>query len=94
MTERLFLTDPRATQVAATVLASSGAGIILDRTVFYARSGGQPGDRGTLRWPGGEAAITEAVKGEGDDILHLPASDAALPRPGTPVTAEIDWPRR
>ncbi len=94
MTERLFLEDPRAARAGATVLAAGEAGILLDRTVFYARSGGQPGDRGWLRWAGGEIAITEAVKGEGEDILHLPAPGAALPPPGTALAAEIDWPRR
>ncbi|HWA79439.1 MAG TPA: alanyl-tRNA editing protein [Acetobacteraceae bacterium] len=94
MTERLFLEDPRATRARAAVLAAGDGGIVLDRTVFYARSGGQPGDRGTLRWDGGEIAITEAVKGEGAEILHLPAPGAALPPAGAAVEAEIDWPRR
>ena len=67
---------------------------MLDRTVFYARGGGQPGDTGVLRWDGGEIAITEAVKGEADTILHVPASDTALPPVGAVVEAAIDWQRR
>jgi misacylated tRNA(Ala) deacylase len=94
MTERLFLEDPRAARARAAVLAAGEGGIVLDRTIFYARSGGQPGDRGTLRWEGGEIAITEAVKGTGEEILHLPAPGAPLPPPGTAIEAEIDWPRR
>jgi len=94
MTERLFLEDPCATRAGAAVLAAGEGGIVLDRTVFYARSGGQPGDRGILRWEGGEIAITEAVKGEGAKILHLPAPGASLPPPGAAIEAEIDWPRR
>lgn len=94
MTERLYLEDPRAVRAGARVLAAGEGGILLDRTVFYARSGGQPGDRGVLRWAGGETPITEAVKGEGEAILHLVAPGAALPPPGTAVEAEIDWPRR
>ena len=53
MTERLFLDEPRLRSATATVLASGPDGVVLDRTMFYARSGGQPGDLGTLRWPGG-----------------------------------------
>jgi len=94
MTERLFLADPRMTRAEATVLAAGTDSIILDRTVFYARSGGQPGDRGVLRWAGGETPISEAVKGEGETIRHIPAAGAALPPPGAVVAAEIDWPRR
>jgi misacylated tRNA(Ala) deacylase len=94
MTERLFLDDPTLASTTATVIASGPAGIMLDRTVFYARGGGQPGDSGVLRWDGGETSITEAVKGEGEAILHQPATDAALPPPGTVVEAAIDWQRR
>ena len=61
---------------------SGPEGIVLDRTVFYARSGGQPGDVGVLRWDGGETAIADTVKGEGETILHLPAPGAALPPVG------------
>jgi misacylated tRNA(Ala) deacylase len=94
MTERLFLDDPTLASTSATVAASSPAGIVLDRTVFYARGGGQPGDSGVLRWDGGETPITEAVKGEGDAILHVPAPDATLPPAGAVVEAAIDWQRR
>jgi misacylated tRNA(Ala) deacylase len=94
MTQRLFLDDPTLASTAANVIASGPGGIVLDRTVFYARGGGQPGDSGVLRWDGGETPVTEAVKGEGEAILHLPASDAALPPVGTVVEASIDWRRR
>lgn len=94
MTERLFLDQPDLAKADATVVSSTPEGIVLDRTVFYARGGGQPGDVGVLRWPGGAVVITDTVKGEGDTILHVPAADAALPPPGTTVSAEIDWERR
>jgi misacylated tRNA(Ala) deacylase len=94
MTQRLFLDDPTLASTSATILVSGPDGIVLDRTVFYARGGGQPGDSGVLRWDGGETQITEAVKGEGDTILHLPAPDAPLPPVGATVQAAIDWQRR
>jgi misacylated tRNA(Ala) deacylase len=93
-TEKLFLDDPRRRAVASTVVASGAGGIVLDRTVFYARGGGQPGDVGRLRWDGGEAAIADTVKGEGDTILHVPVPGAALPPLGAMVEGEIDWDRR
>jgi misacylated tRNA(Ala) deacylase len=94
MTQRLFLDDPTLERTTATVVASEPDGIVLDRTVFYARGGGQPGDSGVLRWDGGSVVITEAVKGEGEAILHRPAPDAALPPVGAAVEAVIDWDRR
>lgn len=94
MTEKLFLDDPALRSTTATVLASGPEGVVLDRTVFYAKGGGQPGDSGVLRWDGGAVTIVEAVKGEGEAVLHLPAPDAELPHVGIEVTAEIDWDRR
>jgi misacylated tRNA(Ala) deacylase len=94
MTTRLFLEDAYLTTASATVIAAGPEGIVLDRTPFYARSGGQPGDNGTLRWPGGETAIADTVKGDGETILHVPAPGAALPPVGATVEAALDWPRR
>jgi len=94
MTQRLFLDDTALRQARATVLAAGPDGIVLDRTVFYARAGGQPGDTGTLQWEGQETPVTEAVKGAGDDILHLPVAGAPLPAVGAAVEAVLDWPRR
>lgn len=89
---KLFLDDSYATTAAATVSAVTPGGVILDRSIFYARSGGQPGDTGRLAWEGGEAIVPEAIKGEGDTIV-LPVTDNP-PAVGTPVTVTIDWPRR
>jgi misacylated tRNA(Ala) deacylase len=94
MTERLFLDAPALDRATATVLASGPAGVVLDRTVFYARSGGQPGDVGRLCWAGGEAVVIDTVKGDADAILHLIEPGAALPPPGVTVEAVLDWPRR
>ena len=94
MTEKLFLDHPSLRSAHATVLASAPEGIVLDRTVFYARSGGQPGDVGVLRWEGGETAIADTVRGDGETIVHLPAPGAALPPVGATVDGEIDWDRR
>ena len=94
MTERLYMDDAQRTGCTARVISAGPEGIVLDRTVFYARSGGQAGDTGRLEWPGGDCAIVDTVKGEGDTILHLPAADSPLPAPGSEVNAAIDWERR
>ena len=49
VTEALFRDDGYLTEAEAEVVAvNERGGIILDRTVFYATSGGQPGDTGKL----------------------------------------------
>jgi misacylated tRNA(Ala) deacylase len=93
-TELAYRDDAYAHEIAARVVAAAPEGVVLDRTIFYARAGGQPGDAGLLRWTGGETAITEAVKGPDDTVLHVPAAGAALPPVGAEVTAVLDWDRR
>jgi misacylated tRNA(Ala) deacylase len=94
MTERVFQDEPTLRSLTATVISAGPQGVVLDRTVFYPRGGGQPGDVGTLRWDGGTTPVTDTVKGEADAILHLVPADAALPPVGAAVEAAIDWDRR
>jgi len=96
MTDLLFRDDAYARSCTARVVAVDARGIRLDRTVFYATGGGQPGDTGVLRLGSGEAIpIVDTIKGAGpDEVVHVPASGAPLPRLGSELEAEIDWRRR
>ncbi len=94
MTEEIFRSDAYAKNCEATVTAVDGSGIVLDRTVFYPKGGGQPGDTGTLTAADGRVAAVVATVGVGDDILHVPADDAPVLAVGEAVTAAIDWQRR
>ncbi len=96
-TAALFRDDAYLKEAEATVLAvNDRGGIILDRTIFYATSGGQPGDTGVLtRADGGEIAIAATVTGETkDEIIHIPADGDNLPAVGEKVRLAIDWERR
>ena len=94
MTERLFLDQTALRETTATVITNEPAGIVLDRTIFYARSGGQPGDLGEILWNDGACPVIDTIKGEGESILHVPAPDATLPPVGATVTLRLDWARR
>lgn len=95
MTEALFREDAYRREAPATVLAhGGGGGVVLDASLFYPTGGGQPGDSGQLRWPGGAMAVANTVKGEGDEIVLLPAEGAAMPPVGAEVMQELDWERR
>ena len=69
------------------------SGIVLSRTVFYARGGGQPGDTGVLRWDGGETRIADTVRISGV-VTHIPVEGDPLPEPGMGTEGVIDWDRR
>jgi misacylated tRNA(Ala) deacylase len=96
-TELLFRDDATLPEAEASVLAvNERGGIVLDRTVFYATGGGQPGDSGRLvRADGTAIAIATAVYGDDkSEIVHVPAEGQPLPEPGERVRAALDWERR
>jgi misacylated tRNA(Ala) deacylase len=97
-TEAVFRDDAYAREAEAAVVAiNERGGIILDRTIFYATSGGQPGDTGMFRRAnGGEAiSIAATITGETkDEIIHVPAAGQGLPVVGEPLRLAIDWERR
>ena len=81
-TEALFRDDSYLAMADAAVAAvNDRGGIIFDRTIFYATSGGQPGDTGTLeRADGSRIAIAATITGETkDEIIHVPAPEQPVP---------------
>jgi misacylated tRNA(Ala) deacylase len=95
-TDCLFREDAYLTECRAEVVALTDQGLVVDRTVFYATSGGQPGDRGLLTTeagatiPIGNAVYTDPAKTVIAQVMAQPA-DAARPAVGAPVTLKIDW---
>lgn len=106
-TEKLFNEDPYLKQVDAKVIFVQGPYVVTDKTVFYAKSGGQASDTGSIN---GIAVVDVAkrggnrlvVKREGLDvpavtvdtvIVHTLSQDALF-KVGDVVSLNIDWDRR
>ena len=96
MSELLYQDDGYLRECTARVIAADERGIQLDRTVFYATGGGQPGDHGRLVLPDGSGVeIVDTRKGdEAGSVVHVPESPESASIVGTEVTAVIDWERR
>jgi misacylated tRNA(Ala) deacylase len=93
----LFREDSYLKEINATVLAiNDRGGIITDKTVFYATSGGQPGDTGVfIRDDGSAINIAATVAGETkEEIIHIPAADQPSVNVGETLMLRIDWDRR
>lgn len=96
-TQALFRDDAYLKTADATVVAiNERGGIILDQTIFYATSGGQPGDTGYFqRADGSRIAIAATITGETkEEIIHVPAPEQPVPAVGEQLTLVIDWDRR
>ncbi|MBR6984019.1 MAG: alanine--tRNA ligase [Ruminococcus sp.] len=67
--------------------------IVLDRTPFYAESGGQVGDTGTITCGPNVVSVDDTIKSEGH-FLHIASVTEGTVTKGEKVTAEIDVTRR
>jgi Ser-tRNA(Ala) deacylase AlaX len=88
VTKKIFWTDPYLTQLVTRVASVTGAEVALEATIFYALSGGQESDAGTI----GGKPVLEARK-SGTDILYRLPDDHGLAA-GDAVAVAIDWERR
>lgn len=97
-TELLFCDDAYLKETTARVEAvTDQGGIVLDRTIFYAMGGGQPGDRGQIRHANGsEISIVNTIydKEDRSRVIHLTEPGAELPAAGESVTLVLDWETR
>jgi len=85
---KLFWDDPYRTTLTTDVATVDGQWVGLKETIFYAFSGGQESDAGTIAG----YAVLEARKKRLDIEYRLDANHALSP--GTAVQVEIDWERR
>ncbi|HVF58627.1 MAG TPA: alanine--tRNA ligase [Thermoanaerobaculia bacterium] len=76
-------------RVRSVVRLGDAEAVVVDRTPFYAESGGQVGDKGTLAWNGSRAEVYDTQKHAGV-TYHFVRGGAAGLAPGTEVTLRVD----
>jgi len=86
--EKIFWEDPYLTELTSRVTSVDGGTLTLDRTIFYAASGGQESDTGTM---GGQKVLRAEKRGA--EIFYTLEGPHAV-RPGDEVLTKIDWARR
>jgi misacylated tRNA(Ala) deacylase len=90
-TELLYLTDSYLATFDARVVDAVEHAVVLDRTAFYPRGGGQMSDHGWLDAYGQRYRVINVEK-RGDQVFHT--IDGPLPPLGYRVHGEIDWDHR
>jgi len=88
MTQKVFWQDPYLTQLETSITSVEGDNITVERTIFYAFSGGQESDTGMI----GGQPVYEARK-DGQQIVYTLQPNHAL-KVGDQVMMYIDWERR
>lgn len=88
MTVKAFWSDPYQVTHDTIVDTVAGEDVTLRSTIFFAFSGGQESDHGTI----GGYPVERASKAGPAIVYTLPAGHTL--RPGQAVTITIDWPRR
>jgi len=86
-TEQIYLENPYLKEIEATVIEIRD-GIILDKTIFYPTSGGQPSDTGIMKGKD-EYKVISVEKGE--EIIHKVDK---MPETNEKVLLKINWDKR
>ena len=86
--ERAFWNTPYLSNLDANVLSVEGRDVMISPTIFFAESGGQESDQGTIN----RIEVSQATV-EGDQIVYRLAADPDF-TVGDLVNVQIDWPRR
>jgi Ser-tRNA(Ala) deacylase AlaX len=88
MTKKMFWKDPYLTQLDTHITSVKDTDITVEQTIFFAFSGGQESDYGTI----GNSRVLQA-RTEDREIVYTLENGHGL-NPGDEVSMEIDWERR
>ncbi len=99
-----YATETAEGEIAAVVVdgavvdratAGDDVALVLNQTPFYAESGGQVGDAGSITGAGGlRVRITDTQKKLGDLFVHLGRVEGGVAKAGVPVVAAVAHARR
>jgi len=86
-TEKLYEQDAYLKESGAVVVDVLDNGVILDKTIFYPRGGGQPTDRGMIVSNSTKSEVLD-LKKDGNRLIHVTDGKFTV---GDHVHLEIDW---
>lgn len=96
-TRMLFRDDSYAVEAEANALGVQGDTLVLDQTLFYAASGGQPADHGEIQLASGQSVAVSEVRyldPAKTRIGHVLPPGLAAELQGQRVALRLDWTRR
>jgi len=93
-TELVYLKETERARLESKIIRvvpekKTHAYIVMDRTVFHPKGGGQPSDRGTLRSPDFSSTLKKAIYHKGR-VVHWVKMVSGTVVEGS-VTSELDW---
>jgi len=75
--------------------AGQSGALVFNQTPFYAESGGQSGDRGTIKFANGAVfTVTDTQKRAGDVFVHMGTVESGEIKPGVAAELHVDHARR
>lgn len=95
MTELLYLKDSYMKECDAEVVEvnKEDSTIILDKTIFYPKGGGQECDKGEIETPDGKIRVIWVDKKDGK-VRHEVDDIGLSLKPGSKIKCKIEWERR
>jgi len=96
-TKKLYLDDPYLKESVATVLISKqekkNIYVILDKSIYHPKGGGQPTDLGFLRGDDFNIDLKKVMEVRGV-LVHFGKLNGRLPQTGEEIYCSLDWKRR
>ncbi|MFX0162449.1 MAG: alanyl-tRNA editing protein, partial [Candidatus Hodarchaeota archaeon] len=94
MTVLLHLEDNYLRKFEAKIVKTSPSLLVLDKTAFYPRGGGQESDHGTLEIDSERFRVVDCFK-KGSEVFHkIEEENISTLKEGEIVRGEINWDRR
>ena len=89
----LFLNNPYLKEFESNIIKINDNQITLGETVFYAKSGGQPGDIGYLNDNENDISIIDTIYDEEKNIIHITEEDIKF-KINQKIRGKINWDTR